>query len=516
MVEVPRAHTYVGAGEPSRCSASLSFPEPTPSPASQTPEPTIFQAFCGCKECTANVLRHWAPANGTDAGPLYTCGRRIDYLMTQQGYNETAACSLVAGVEFPSECAGCNPESCTYASSRPTPTPVDQSLTSPTTPVPTVTPVSKPTQPPALQSSNTSSPTQAPAPQSASTPQTSSPTVKLVSTAAPTQDRGLGATTATPVVIPGTVQPTASPVVTLVTSAPTLTPVASPVSVSSDLVCFPPIGQRTQYAGVWGNFIMEVKEDDITCGPNSNLFSNDTVEWDGNSLTLTFQKIGGQWTGSEVRILLLSGEPFGYGEYSFSVQSVGVHNATTKELLSQSLPVNLVLGMFTHKENQTAYEVDIELSQWKDANNMDGQYVVQPPEVPHYSRFWTGPNSTMDQGGHFYSFTWSPTSIMWETDAGDAPSLLYTTEQALSSGLQDRIQCLPTENLEVRANLWNIDGATAPNGYGEDIVVKVILDGFTYTPSNQEGVADGETCSKDCQCSSGSTCQSNVCGPASS
>mmetsp|Transcript_49092 Transcript_49092/g.90933 ORF Transcript_49092/g.90933 Transcript_49092/m.90933 type:complete len:579 (-) Transcript_49092:225-1961(-) len=59
---------------------------------------------CGCPTtCTQEVLESF--------GGQYKCGARIEYLVST-GMGRSDACSLVAGVEFPAECGGCDPQSC--------------------------------------------------------------------------------------------------------------------------------------------------------------------------------------------------------------------------------------------------------------------------------------------------------------------------------------------------------------------------------------------------------------------
>jgi len=134
----------------------------------------------------------------------------------------------------------------------------------------------------------------------------------------------------------------------------------------------------------------------------------------------------------------------------------------------------------------------------------------QPPEAPHYQRFYTGPSETMDQGGHVYEFMWNPTNVTWLTDANGGQRLEYTTEQALRAGLTDRIQCLPAD-VEVRVNLWNVEGTSQPVDMTESQVVEVVIDSFSFEPSNVDGVEDGEFCSKHCQCSGTSVCMDGIC-----
>ena len=60
---------------------------------------------CGCSEtCTNAVLD--SPAGG------YTCGMRINWLMTNGGKSEREACVKVGKFEFPSICYGCDPTKC--------------------------------------------------------------------------------------------------------------------------------------------------------------------------------------------------------------------------------------------------------------------------------------------------------------------------------------------------------------------------------------------------------------------
>lgn len=42
----------------------------------------------------------------------YSCGARISWLQNTKNYNEPDACRRVAGVEFPDECAACDPDRC--------------------------------------------------------------------------------------------------------------------------------------------------------------------------------------------------------------------------------------------------------------------------------------------------------------------------------------------------------------------------------------------------------------------
>jgi hypothetical protein len=124
--------------------------------------------------------------------------------------------------------------------------------------------------------------------------------------------------------------------------------VADVVTFDTPLYCYPSPDRRMQWTNVFGNYIIQAKEDVVPCGPGNNHFSSSTVSVRNDKLKLQFRKQHGKWTGSEVRLILPAGErPFSYGRYSFSVERVTVRNATSGNLVSKQLPPSLVLGMFT-------------------------------------------------------------------------------------------------------------------------------------------------------------------------
>jgi hypothetical protein len=71
--------------------------------ANRPPPPPSPLTDCHVPEtCTANVLD--SDANG------YTCRQRMVYLITEAGYTERAACTLVARDEYPDPCSPCDPD----------------------------------------------------------------------------------------------------------------------------------------------------------------------------------------------------------------------------------------------------------------------------------------------------------------------------------------------------------------------------------------------------------------------
>jgi hypothetical protein len=302
----------------------------------------------------------------------------------------------------------------------------------------------------------------------------------------------------------------------------------NPIALSSttDLYCYPSYADRTRYSNVWGSstsgYTVEAKEGSY-CGPGNNHFTAANVNFDSNDelLVLQYRQVNGRWTGSEVRVVLPDSlMPYTYGTYSFSVKNVSVTDMYGQPTNGNLLSEDLVVGFFTWDDTENYnvhenwnHEVDVELSRWMDASNEDAQFVIQPPEVPHYYRFFSGLDSTVSPGGQTYQFTWYPTNITWHASK-TGESYAYTTRMALEQNLPDRIQCLPA-NVEVRMNVWNVKGAdVAPTGMADTDVAQVVIDKFSFVPSNVIGVDDGQLCSKHCQCSGAtSMCVNSMCTP---
>jgi len=310
--------------------------------------------------------------------------------------------------------------------------------------------------------------------------------------------------------------------------APVDLPPNPPIQATDDLYCFPSFSVRERYTNAFfGGYTIEAKDGQGgLCGPGDNVFTSDTVSYNAaaQELTMEYKKINGVWVGSEVRVLLPEnqGLTFGYGTFEFSVKSVSVLD-DTNSIVSSALPSDMVLGLFTWDITDDYathanwnHEVDVEISQWGDpANNQDVQFLTQPhhPGGPHFpERLSSGGPGTgpaeFDQGGHRYDFAWEPDRISWSTTAGGGQSRTYSTQIARDACAPDYIQCLPA-NVEVRINLWNMGGiSVAPDvaGLTDGTRIEVVIDDFSFTPSSETHVPDGGTCSKHCQCASGSTC----------
>lgn len=277
-----------------------------------------------------------------------------------------------------------------------------------------------------------------------------------------------------------------------------------------------------EYTHVWQqNFTLQVKDSGNTiCGPRDNRFSssnvhlttdrNETNDW----LILRYSN----QTASEVSILLPD-QAYTYGTFSFSVRSVAVYNKNGT-LLSQRLPDELVLGMFTYVDDVAFphHEVDIEISTWNVTGDADVQFLItvleeQESEQQKF-RFYSGSKqSEYNQGGHWYNFTWDVDRVELGTSSGIPGENNYTitTGKAVEEGREDFIQCLPQVGLDVRVNLWSQFGTNAIEGLDETDVVEVVMDNFVYTPIDPVLLLqEGEICSKDCQCNGTLTCEESI------
>lgn len=151
------------------------------------------------------------------------------------------------------------------------------------------------------------------------------------------------------------------------------------------------------------------------------------------------------------------------------------------------------------------------MSRWGVAGNADMQFVVQPGQSLQKHRFFSGADGTSyDQSGHMHSFTWLPGLLSWSSTAGGGQSYEYTTEFAVTNGLEDMVQCLPSA-VDLRINLWNTNGNSVPSGMTDTQSVEVEIDNFAFTPSTDQYIVPGGYCSKHCQCEADLGCVNGQC-----
>lgn len=108
---------------------------------------------------------------------------------------------------------------------------------------------------------------------------------------------------------------------------------------------------------------------DRKVGPGGNYFigQNVKIDWVNKtiSLSIKYDKEKERWECAEI----FSQQPFGYGEYCFEVGGMEPENR---------LYENVVLGFFSYDDDY--HEIDVEISKWGKIDNLNSQFVVQPPE----------------------------------------------------------------------------------------------------------------------------------------
>lgn len=510
-------------------------PETTTSTSETTPETTTPPAsfHCGCPKCTDSVWNRMTS--------VYTCGERITWLVKhdKDTPTEEAACIKVAHTQFPDICGTeCDPTVCHATSS-------DTEVVKQPPPSPPSVP-----SPPSDNDSNSFHcgcrectddiyNTIALDYNDAESNYTCGQRIEWLANKIGSMERACKQVSQ--VEFPGVCGPACHPERCdgrswpLQTTQPTIAPASNKplLQPSTHLYCFPPHSQRTRYEGVWGAYTMQVKESNTQgapkfCGPHNNYFATENVEYNSNSLKLMYQYLPSKqaWAASEVRLVPSAPSKFfGYGTYSFRIQSIQIRNINTNGIISNTLPPSLILGLFTWddtedyaKHENYNHEVDFELSRWGDARNVfDGQFLVQPPQRPQLYRFRTGNTEGM---ANTYQWTWNPGHITWAATSKDSSTgetvvianHSYTTAENMRMGVPDYVQCLNKgyRNMEIRMNLWNMHGSTvSPMEMSKNERVEVTVDEFQYIPSSKEYMERGSFCTKHCQCQD--KCIEGVC-----
>lgn len=200
-----------------------------------------------------------------------------------------------------------------------------------------------------------------------------------------------------------------------------------------------------------------VKSSDRPVGPGPNYFSdsseNVTVD-DQGRLHLHITRRDGRWYCAEV----ISTRSFGYGTYRFYLDTV-----------VDNLDPQVVLGMFTWNDDP-AYnhrEIDIEVSRWGQADNKNGQFVVQPYTIPQNIVRFQIP-SGLEATTHL--FTWKADNVFYQSlkghDAAPSDSSLVIQEHNFTRG----IPRAGGEN--ARINFWLMVGRPPAHAQEEIIISK--------------------------------------------
>jgi hypothetical protein len=159
------------------------------------------------------------------------------------------------------------------------------------------------------------------------------------------------------------------------------------------------------------------------------------------------------WTAAEV-ILTRS---LGYGSYGFVVRDVS------------RLAPPVVMGLFTWDDvagDNRYREMDIEISRWGEAQNANGQYVVQPYFVPANVRRFQAPAGTLT-----HTLRWEVGRASFRTVRGTGASGALVAEHAFTSGVP-----LPgNETIRINLYLFGNSPLTLPH-------TEVVIESFEYLP----------------------------------
>jgi hypothetical protein len=198
-------------------------------------------------------------------------------------------------------------------------------------------------------------------------------------------------------------------------------------------------------------------------GPGPNYFSASTnnvwVDAQG-ALHMKITHTNNTWQCAEI----ISDRSFGYGQYRFSVSAP-----------VSSLDPNVVLGLFTYcNDNVYNYrEMDVELSRWADAANVNNaQFVVQPAGPGKKLKFNVAGGVTNSS----YSFVWQTNRVDFECLNGD-----FTTSPAAADIIQTwscQVGVPPAGGETVRFNLWLYQSAPPSNNQE----VEVVISKFEFVP----------------------------------
>ena len=219
--------------------------------------------FCGCESCTEDVLNKKAGRR--------SCKDRINRLQFKRGFSERRACVKIAGKRFKDICGPfCDPQKCKML---PTTSPATQDPTPSPTPIPTPTFTSVPSKSPVISNSSSScgcrSCTQDVLNRMAGEYSCKDRINWLQFVQGYSEDRACEKVAGDE--FPGICGP-CNPKRCNLPPTP-VTPEPTYVSAPpSPLYCFPPESSRVTFQNVWGKYTVQVKQDNVPCGPGNNIF----------------------------------------------------------------------------------------------------------------------------------------------------------------------------------------------------------------------------------------------------
>jgi hypothetical protein len=159
------------------------------------------------------------------------------------------------------------------------------------------------------------------------------------------------------------------------------------------------------------------------------------------------------WLNGQVRL----SRSLGYGLYKVTVNDVA------------HLEPAAVLAIFTWDDFGPSREMSIEISRWGQPENKNGQFVVQPWDVPANAiRFMTPP------GNVTYRFKWEPGSVIFKASRGSSsrPQMVTIAEHQFTSDVPSAGE----ERLSI--GLYAYNASPFPLQHEAEI----IIESFEYLP----------------------------------
>jgi Bacterial Ig domain len=197
-----------------------------------------------------------------------------------------------------------------------------------------------------------------------------------------------------------------------------------------------------------------------TLGPGPCQFSDSeqNVSVDENGyLHLNIVYDGSKWACAEIVCL----ETMGYGVYTFELAS----DVTT-------LDVNTVLGMFTWADDaENGRELDIEYSRWSNSLAPNGQFAVQPYDLPGHLYRFEFP-STDSPTTHYFQWQEDKVGFQPFVNDGDASTQGQTIADWTFWG-----EIPVPERVHPRINLWLFNNESPSTGDMQSVVIK----NFTFS-----------------------------------
>jgi hypothetical protein len=195
-------------------------------------------------------------------------------------------------------------------------------------------------------------------------------------------------------------------------------------------------------------------------GPGPNHFSEAEEDlWVDASgrLHMKIVERDGVWYCTEI----VSIDSFGYGTYVYTV-----------ETRVDQLDPYIVLGAFTWDTDAPEHhyrEIDFEFGRWKDPQNQNAQYVIQPWDSSgNLYRFDIGYSGSTETTTHV--MTWAPDRIDFMSYYGRFASSPRAAD-VIASWSYTGADIPPAGGENARINFWLVDGSPPTNAQEAEIVI---------------------------------------------